>query len=130
MGKREKLEGQAQEIRDRASTRVDELRTQARELRAKAEELLERAEQVRERTGDRVLDLTDRATSAAGNLSDELHERAEAKVAEHDQDEGKRKGKKGLIALLLAGLAGVAMFLKRKRERELDEALWEEPRSL
>ena len=33
--------------------------------------------------------------------------------------------------LFLGGIAGVVgWFLKRKRERELDEALWEEPRSL
>lgn len=33
--------------------------------------------------------------------------------------------------LFLGGIAGaVGWFLKRKRERELDEALWEEPRSL
>lgn len=33
--------------------------------------------------------------------------------------------------LFLGSLAGaVGWFLKRKRERELDEALWEEPRAL
>ncbi len=33
--------------------------------------------------------------------------------------------------LFLGGLLGAAgWFMKRKRERELDEALWEEPRSL
>lgn len=44
------------------------------------------------------------------------------------QEESGGKGK--LIALLLAGLAALGFFLKRKRERDLDEALWEDPRSL
>jgi len=34
-------------------------------------------------------------------------------------------------SLLLAMVAGaVALMLKRQRERELDEAIWEEPRDL
>lgn len=33
--------------------------------------------------------------------------------------------------ILLAGLAGlVAAILKRQRDRELDEAIWEEPRGV
>ncbi|MBW3577233.1 MAG: hypothetical protein KY462_05750 [Actinobacteria bacterium] len=39
-------------------------------------------------------------------------------------------GKGKLFALLLAGLGALGFFLKRKRERELDEALWEEPEAL
>ncbi len=45
-----------------------------------------------------------------------------------DQDNGGGKGK--FVALILAGLGALGFFLKKKRERELDEALWEEPRSL
>lgn len=44
----------------------------------------------------------------------------------HEESSGKGK----LMALLLAGLGALGFFLKKKRERELDEALWEEPRSL
>ncbi|HEX2028962.1 MAG TPA: hypothetical protein VHF25_13285, partial [Nitriliruptorales bacterium] len=47
---------------------------------------------------------------------------------EEPQEESGGKGK--LIALVLAGLGAVGFYLKRKRERELDEALWEEPRAL
>lgn len=39
-------------------------------------------------------------------------------------------GKGKLFAMLLAGLGALGFFLKRKRERELDEALWEEPEAL
>jgi hypothetical protein len=44
--------------------------------------------------------------------------------------EDEKGGKKGIFALLLAIAAGVAVALKRKRDQELDEALWEEPRSI
>ena len=45
-----------------------------------------------------------------------------------DQDEG---GRKGLLFLLLALAGSAAAFvLKKKRDQELDEALWEEPRAL
>lgn len=128
MSKRDQLERQARDVKGRASERVEELKEQAHELRLRAEEMLERAERLRERASDRVVDLSDKAAATAENFSEELHERAEEKVKDHeDEDKG---GKKGIIALLLAAVAGVALFLKRKRERELDEALWEEPRSL
>ncbi|MDP9022946.1 MAG: hypothetical protein M3N57_09700 [Actinomycetota bacterium] len=45
-----------------------------------------------------------------------------------EESSGVGKGK--LFALLLAGLGALGFFLKRKRERELDEALWEEPDAL
>lgn len=42
-----------------------------------------------------------------------------------------KRSKKGLFALILAAGAGVAAFvMKKKRDQELDEALWEEPRSI
>ncbi len=47
-----------------------------------------------------------------------------------DVDQEKSRSKKGLIALLLAAVGAVGFFMKKKRERELDEALWEEPRAL
>jgi hypothetical protein len=45
-----------------------------------------------------------------------------------DKEESGGKGKLFALFLAIAGAAGY--FLKKKRERELDEALWEEPRSL
>ncbi len=47
-----------------------------------------------------------------------------------DSEQEKSRGKKGLIALLLAAIGALGFFMKKKRERELDEALWEEPRAL
>jgi hypothetical protein len=52
-------------------------------------------------------------------------------MTDKDTNEEEKSGGKGKIfALLLAGLGALGFFLKKKRERELDEALWEEPRSL
>lgn len=47
-----------------------------------------------------------------------------------DSEQEKSRGRKGLIALLLAAIGALGFFIKKKRERELDEALWEEPRAL
>lgn len=45
-----------------------------------------------------------------------------------NEDEG---GKKGRLFMLLTMAGAVAAFvLKKKRDQELDEALWEEPRAL
>jgi hypothetical protein len=45
-----------------------------------------------------------------------------------DEDKG---GKKGMLFLLMTLAGAVAAFmLKKKRDQELDEALWEEPRAL
>jgi hypothetical protein len=47
-----------------------------------------------------------------------------------EEQEGRSGGKGKIFALLLAAAGALGFFLKKKRERELDEALWEEPRSL
>ena len=52
----------------------------------------------------------------------------EAIMAEDETDEGGGALRK--ILLLLAVLAAGSYVLKRQREMELDEALWEEPRAL
>lgn len=45
-----------------------------------------------------------------------------------NEDKG---GKKGKIFMLLSFVgAAVAFVMKKKRDQELDEALWEEPRAL
>jgi hypothetical protein len=47
-----------------------------------------------------------------------------------NQDKESSGGKGKLFAFILAAVGALGFFLKKKRERELDEALWEEPRSL
>jgi len=84
----------------RLSKKVSKLEKKADHLRRKAEK---KGKELQGATSDRIDDLS-------------------------KQDKG---GKKGLIALLLAGgAAAAAVALKRKRDQELDEALWEEPRSI
>ncbi len=72
--------------------------------------------------------------------ADKLRKKAEKKGKELSSEASDRiddirkeekSGNKGLIALFLAvGGAAVAFALKKKRDQELDEALWEEPRSI
>lgn len=66
-------------------------------------------------------------SSQASDTFDSLAKDAKARVGKEDEE---KSGGKGKFALLLAVLAGVAVALKRKRDQELDEALWEEPRSV
>jgi hypothetical protein len=82
------------------SKKIDKLEKQADDLRKKAEK---NHKELQSKASDRIDDLG------------------------KDEDKG---GKKGVFALLLAIGAGVAVALKRKRDQELDEALWEEPRSI
>jgi hypothetical protein len=81
--------------------KIDKLEAEAEALRKKAEK---KGKQLSEQVVDKVEDLT------------------------AEEDKG---GKKGLFVVLLGlGAAAAAFVLKRKRDQELDEALWEEPRSL
>jgi hypothetical protein len=71
-------------------------------------------------------DLRKKAEKKAGALQDKANERIDDLTGE-----SKRKtGRKRLVALVLALGAGAAVALKKKRDQELDEALWEEPRSV
>lgn len=45
-------------------------------------------------------------------------------------DDSNGSGKLKLLVLLVAAAAAVLAVLKKQREAELDEALWEEPRAL
>ncbi|MFT5222789.1 MAG: hypothetical protein ACI867_001095 [Glaciecola sp.] len=45
-------------------------------------------------------------------------------------DSSSRSGKIKLLVVLAALVAGAFATLKKQREAELDEALWEEPRAL
>jgi hypothetical protein len=84
----------------RIAKKVEKLEKEADKLRKKAEK---KGKDLQSKASDRIDDLV-------------------------EEDKG---GRKGTIALLLGIGAAVAAFvLKRKRDQELDEALWEEPRSI
>jgi hypothetical protein len=52
-------------------------------------------------------------------------------MADKEAEEAERGGKKGKLFLLFTLAGAVAAFvMKKKRDQELDEALWEEPRAL
>jgi hypothetical protein len=59
----------------------------------------------------------------------ELQARAAERIDGLREDK-KPKRRKGVLAMLIAAAAAVGIVLKRKRDQELDEALWEEPKSL
>lgn len=69
-------------------------------------------------------DLRKKAEKKAGDLQD----RAEGRIGELTGE--KKKKRKGKLALLVGAVAAVGVVLKKKRDQELDEALWEEPRSI
>ncbi len=70
--------------------------------------------------------MTDKDTQA--RKEELLAELEELEEQEQEQDNGGGVFRKLLFLGSIAGAVG--WFLKRKRERELDEALWEEPRAL
>ncbi len=77
---------------------------------------------------DKLEKETDKLRKKAEKKGKELQSNTSDRIDElSDDDKG---GKKGIFALLLAALAGAAFALKKKRDQELDEALWEEPRSI
>jgi hypothetical protein len=87
----------------------------ASRLSKKIEKLEKEADQLRKKAEKKGKQLADEASSQIEDLT-------------APEDKG---GKKGLVALLLGlAAAGAAIVLKRKRDQELDEALWEEPRSI
>lgn len=81
----------------------------------KVEKLEKEAEQIRRRAEQKGKQLQGQATDRLGELSGKQPKRS----------------RKGLFTLLfsIAG-AAAAFVLKKKRDQELDEALWEEPRSI
>jgi hypothetical protein len=85
----------------------------------KVEKLEKEADKLRKKAEKKGKELQSQASDRIDELSDEIS---------GDKDKG---SKKGLVALLLAAGAGVAAFvMKKKRDQELDEALWDEPRSI
>lgn len=72
---------------------------------------------------------TDQLRKKAEKKGKELQSTTSDKIDELTEKD--KTSKKGLVALLLTGLgAAAAVVLKKKRDQELDEALWEEPRSI
>jgi hypothetical protein len=86
--------------RSRAAKKIDKFEKKADQVRKKAEK---KGKELQGKASDRIDDLS-------------------------GQDD--KGGKKGVLALLLALAAGGLFALKKKRDQELDEALWEEPRSI
>ena len=87
--------------KSRLAKKVDKLEKEADKLRAKAEKKGKIAQ------------------SGASTRIDELQ--AEPKT---------KRGRRGLFTLLIAAVGAAAVAMKKKRDQELDEALWEEPRSI
>ncbi len=86
--------------KSRIVKKVEKLEKEADDLRRKAEK---KGKQIQSRASDRIGEIT----------------------------KEEKKSRKGLFTLLLAGAgAATAMVMKKKRDQELDEALWEEPRSI
>ena len=80
----------------------------------RVEKLEKEADQLRKKAEKKGKQLQDRATERIDELS------------------GKpKRSRKGVFTLLFSAVGAAAAFvLKKKRDQELDEALWEEPRSI
>jgi F0F1-type ATP synthase membrane subunit b/b' len=77
---------------------------------------------------DKLEKEADKLRKKAEKKGKELTDTASDRIDELRGEE--KSSKKGVVALLLAAGAAIGFALKRKRDQELDEALWEEPRSL
>ncbi len=79
---------------------------------------------------DKLEKEADKLRKKAEKKGKELSSRASDKFDELTEPEEEKGGGKGKFVLLLAAIGGAVFALKRKRDQELDEALWEEPRSI
>jgi hypothetical protein len=95
-----------------------------KKLSKKVDKLEKKAEKLAAKASAKGGELAGKAQVKGKDLSD----RAAIKMGV--KEEPKKSSKKGLFALVATAAAGLGFFLKRKREQELDEALWEEPRAL
>ena len=85
----------------------------------KVEKLEKEADQLRKKAEKKGKQLQSKATDRIDELNDEI------------QGKPKKGSKLSLFAGILAAVGGVAaVVMKKKRDQELDEALWEEPRSI
>lgn len=71
----------------------------------------------------------DKLRKRAEKKGHELQDKASDRIEDLRREKPKR-GKKGFFAVLVAIGAAVGMLVKRKRDQELDDSLWEEPKSL
>jgi hypothetical protein len=95
------------------SKKLDKLEKRGDELRAKAEK--------------RGKELSTTAAARGKELQAKASDRFDAIPAPAKE---KRRGKKRSFLVLLTAVGGALFALKKKRDQELDEALWEEPRSI
>ncbi|MCC5949213.1 MAG: hypothetical protein JJT89_12230 [Nitriliruptoraceae bacterium] len=79
---------------------------------------------------DKLEKEADKLRTKAEKKGKELQGKASDRIDDLDPREKDKGGKKGVLALLLGAAAAGAFALKKKRDQELDEALWEEPRSI
>lgn len=91
-----------------------------RRLSKKVDKLEQKADEYREKAQAK-------ADKLAAKTSERTHQ---AKDKAEDVAEEESGGRLGLLAVVMAAVGGLAYFLKKRREQELDEALWEEPRAL
>ena len=105
----------------------------SKKLSKKVAKLEKRADALRKQAEKKGKEFSAQAGQKSKQLSAQAHDTFEAISKDAKSKLGKepepKKGK-SKFALLLAVLAGVAVAFKRKRDQELDEALWEEPRSV
>ena len=94
-----------------------------KKLSKKVDKLERKAEKLAAKASAKGGEIAGQAQAKGKQLSD----RAAVRMGVKEEE---KSGKKGLFALVAAGAAGLGFFLKKKREQELDEALWEEPRAL
>ena len=87
----------------------------SKKLSKKLDKLEKRGEQLRSKAERKGKELSTVASSRMDDL------RAEPEP---------EKGARGKLMLVVLGAVGAVLALKRKRDQELDEALWEEPRSV
>jgi hypothetical protein len=91
-------------------------------LAKKVDKFERKAERFKDKASVRAQELSGQASAKAQELGE--------KAATMTGKQPEKKSRKGLVTLVMAALAGVGLMLKKKREQELDEALWEEPRAL
>ncbi|MEX1177325.1 MAG: hypothetical protein WEB09_02580 [Nitriliruptor sp.] len=72
----------------------------------------------------------DQLRSKAEKKGKELSSLASDRLSDLRSEPEPEKGGKGKFLLFILGAVGAVFALKRKRDQELDEALWEEPRSI
>jgi hypothetical protein len=95
-----------------------------KKLLKRLEKVEKQADDLRSKAEAKGLELTEKAVDKFDELRDDGGKKKKNKKK---ADEG---GNKGKLLLLLAAIGGAVVALKRKRDQELDEALWEEPRSI